>query len=148
MNLCSICDDILKLLMENINKFPYELRYFCKQIDILLKQKHVSEKQRTSTIGNIVMYRYLNLSRIIKRSKKYRKLRKNPSVFLVSYLSSIVTPLDIRSFNPFSNILKVYWRKLWASEPVVTIKVRNFFDVRERIDKCQRSWKGVHNISY
>lgn len=60
--LSEICSRVLQGMTDNVNEIPYGLRYVCKQLDIMLKEKHPksTESERGVVIGYLVYYRFMN----------------------------------------------------------------------------------------
>jgi len=60
--LTDICQSILDGIIENIDELPYGLRWVCKQLNIMMTQKHPdsTDIERSSVIGYIAYYRFMN----------------------------------------------------------------------------------------
>lgn len=60
--LTEICQSILDGIISNVHELPYGLRWVCKQLNVLLTQKHPesTDVDRSAVIGYIAYYRFMN----------------------------------------------------------------------------------------
>lgn len=60
--LTEICQSILDGIIDNVHELPYGLRWVCKQLNVLLVQKHPesTDVDRSAVIGYIAYYRFMN----------------------------------------------------------------------------------------
>ena len=61
--LTKVCDDILKIAIENVNSVPYGLRLICKQImsSAMARFPKANQQEILKVIGYYVFYRFMNL---------------------------------------------------------------------------------------
>jgi hypothetical protein len=96
--LTELCQAVLDGIIEHVNEIPYGLRWVCKQLDQLLKQKHPdsNESERASVIGYIVYYRFMNPAIVspdfFGLTKKNQKISMNMRNNLV-IISKVLTNL-------------------------------------------------------
>lgn len=96
--LTELCQAVLDGIIANVGEIPYGLRWVCRQLELMLKQKHPesTEAERASVVGYIVYYRFMNPAIVspdfFGLTKKNQKISMNMRNNLV-IISKVLTNL-------------------------------------------------------